>query len=469
MDATTVNTTTVQLLDPTANLTPATVTYNAATFTATLAPTAPLAAGITYTALVRGGGADPRVKDVAGNALAVNTPSTFTTTPPPPQVVSTTPADGAIGVPANIAPTAKFSSPLNQTTVNATTVLLSDTTDALNPVPVAVTPSYEPNSSTIAIVPAMPLQETHIYTVTLKGGAAPSITDTLGQPLSANFTFGFATAPATALMGASIFAPTDTPATPVTDDQMSVEVGLRFRSDNAGLISGVRFFKGGAANGGIHIGHLWANDGTPLGSVTFTSETESGWQEARFQTPIPITANTTYVVSYFAPLGNYASTPNQFASSGVDAPPLHALQNGIDGSNGVFLYTTATTGGFPTDTFNSTNYWVDVVFSDAPQVLSVNPAPGAAGVLTNAPLTATFSEALDDSTVNETTVLLRNAANTSIPITVSYDSNTFTITITPAQALQPKQAYTVILKGGIIDSTGTPLSADYIWSFTTAP
>jgi len=122
-----------------------------------------------------------------------------------------------------------------------------------------------------------------------------------------------------------------------------VEVGLKFRSERNGLITGVRFYKGGSENGGEHVGHLWASDGTPLSTVTFTNETESGWQQASFPTPIPIEANTTYVISYFAPHGNYAITKNYFPSPFQDKPPLHALGEG----NGVLLH--GPEGGFPTE------------------------------------------------------------------------------------------------------------------------
>jgi hypothetical protein len=41
--------------------------------------------------------------------------------------------------------------------------------------------------------------------------------------------------------------------------------------------------------------------------------------------------------------------------------PLHALADGVDGSNGVFVFG----AGFPdVSTFTATNYWVDVVFDD---------------------------------------------------------------------------------------------------------
>ena len=78
MDAATVNGSTVELRNPSNAVVSATVSYNAASLSATLDPTTFLAAGVTYTARVRGGGTDPRVKDVAGNALATDMTWTFT-------------------------------------------------------------------------------------------------------------------------------------------------------------------------------------------------------------------------------------------------------------------------------------------------------------------------------------------------------------------------------------------------------
>ena len=79
MNPATVNGSTVELRDPSNALVPTTLSYNADSFTATLALSAPLSQGVTYTARVRGGGTDPRVKDVEGNALAADVTWTFTT------------------------------------------------------------------------------------------------------------------------------------------------------------------------------------------------------------------------------------------------------------------------------------------------------------------------------------------------------------------------------------------------------
>ena len=74
-----------------------------------------------------------------------------------------------------------------------------------------------------------------------------------------------------------------------------------------------------------------------------------------------VTANTTYVASYYAPNGRYAVDEHYFAATGVDTGPLHALRDGVDGGNGLYRYGTG--GGFPTETYQAGNYWVDVVFT----------------------------------------------------------------------------------------------------------
>ena len=79
------------------------------------------------------------------------------------------------------------------------------------------------------------------------------------------------------------------------------------------VITAIRFFKG-LRNTGTHIGNLWTAEGTHLGSVTFTNETASGWQQATLSPPVSVAANTTYVVSYYAPNGFYAGDTNFFGA-----------------------------------------------------------------------------------------------------------------------------------------------------------
>ena len=157
----------------------------------------------------------------------------------------------------------------------------------------------------------------------------------------------------------SIWPDTAVPAVPSGDDTNAVELGVRFQADVRGLVTGVRFYKGGP-NTGPHTGRLWRGDGALLGAVLFTDESAEGWQTATFEVPIPIDPDTTYVASYHTTVGRYAGELGTFGTVGIDRPPLHLLRDGADGPSGVYHYGAG--GVFPINTYFSSNYWVDVVF-----------------------------------------------------------------------------------------------------------
>ena len=166
----------------------------------------------------------------------------------------------------------------------------------------------------------------------------------------------------------SIWSPSAVPSTIDAGPDSQVELGVKFKADSGGLIAGIRFYKS-AANVGTHIGDLWDTAGTLLGTVTFSNETASGWQEADFSTPVAIAANTEYVASYHTTVGHYSLNASYFANAGVDNPPLHALQTSAQDSNAVFAFDTASCGPqnalppcFPNTATAGTNYWVDVAF-----------------------------------------------------------------------------------------------------------
>ena len=48
--------------------------------------------------------------------------------------------------------------------------------------------------------------------------------------------------------------------------------------------------------------------------MTFTGETATGWQTRHLPRRVPVTAGTTYVVSYLAPQGHYSYTSGFFNS-----------------------------------------------------------------------------------------------------------------------------------------------------------
>ena len=144
------------------------------------------------------------------------------------------------------------------------------------------------------------------------------------------------------------------------NDPNGIEVGVRFQSEVSGYVLGVRFYKG-PTNTGTHIANLWTDAGINLARTIANNESASGWQTAWFGNPIPITANAYYVASYFAPNGNYSWDDNYFSFAGLDNSPLHAPETvPFSSGNGVYLYTSST--AFPANTYQGSNYWVDLVF-----------------------------------------------------------------------------------------------------------
>jgi hypothetical protein len=149
------------------------------------------------------------------------------------------------------------------------------------------------------------------------------------------------------------------------DAGVGIELGLKFRADVSGTVTGIRFYKvlGDMA---LHLGSLWTAQGELLATGIFEESVAVGWEELQFPTPVPIAPNTTYVVSYYTSQGFFNYDFNTFALAGIDRPPLHALKDGTDGSNSVFAI--GGPGQFPTQGYAASNYWVDVFFSASSSV-----------------------------------------------------------------------------------------------------
>ena len=101
-----------------------------------------------------------------------------------------------------------------------------------------------------------------------------------------------------------------------------------------------------------------------------------------------------------------------------------------------------------------------------PTISSVLPQNGATDVGVDIAITATFSEAMDSSTITASSFTL---SGSTVSGTVTYDSDTYTATFTPNANLEYGHQYTVTLSTDIKDLAGNPLEGDYTWSFTTTP
>lgn len=150
---------------------------------------------------------------------------------------------------------------------------------------------------------------------------------------------------------------------PQNPDSVTLPVGtlgVKFRANVGGVVDGVRYWKA-PSNTTPTYGRLYAIDGTLLGEVLFTGETASGWQQQAFNAPIAITADTLYIIAFYTSSGKLGFNSNYFATAKTTGP-LTAPASGTVSGNGVY----AESDVFPTNTFNATNYWVDVVFTPTP-------------------------------------------------------------------------------------------------------
>ncbi|MGH9421325.1 MAG: Ig-like domain-containing protein, partial [Thermoanaerobaculia bacterium] len=165
---------------------PATVTYNAATNTATLTPSASLAGSTAFTVTVTTG-----AKDASGNALATAFTSVFTTAvvdSTPPTVSSVSPANNATNVPTNTTVQVTFSEAMDSSTITNTNVTLKLTSTST---PVAAAVVYNTATKVATLTPSSALANGTGYTVTVSTG----VKDVAGNALASTFTSAFTTAP----------------------------------------------------------------------------------------------------------------------------------------------------------------------------------------------------------------------------------------------------------------------------------
>ncbi len=104
----------------------------------------------------------------------------------------------------------------------------------------------------------------------------------------------------------------------------------------------------------------------------------------------------------------------------------------------------------------------------APTVLSTVPFSTATDVPVSQTLAATFSEAMDHTTINTSTFTLTGPGATPVIGTVAYDVISHIATFAPAIALAPSTFYTATITTGAKDLAGNPLGSAVVSGFTTA-
>ncbi len=115
----------------------------------------------------------------------------------------------------------------------------------------------------------------------------------------------------------------------------------------------------------------------------------------------------------------------------------------------------------------------DTTDTTPPTVVSTVPGLNGTGAAVNSAVTATFSEAMDASTISDTTFLLEIAsdrgvdslAERSVIGTVAYSASSLAATFTPTENLSYGTWYRATITTGATDTAGNALAQNYVWDF----
>jgi hypothetical protein len=269
--------------------------------------------------------------------------------------------------------------------------------------PVDGTFGYDTSSNTATFTPTGQLAYNTTYTVTVTGG----VTDTSGNALTAK-TWSFTTA----LDTNPPYVTSTTPASGATDAGTGGSVSATFSSPmDPNTINSSNFA-------------LTGPSGAVGGTVSYNSSTYT----AVF-TPTSLAAGTTYTATITTGVTN---------TSGTAMASQYSWQ----------FTTTAAVDTTP------------------PTVILTSPSNAATGVSINSPISATFSEAMNGSTINNSTFTVSNGSG-YVSGSVNYDNSTHNVTFTPSQALSYQTSYTVTITTGVTDLAGNQMAASYSWTFVT--
>ncbi|MGB0075500.1 MAG: Ig-like domain-containing protein [Terracidiphilus sp.] len=108
------------------------------------------------------------------------------------------------------------------------------------------------------------------------------------------------------------------------------------------------------------------------------------------------------------------------------------------------------------------------VAAPTPAVTAVTPTSASTGVAITSVVTASFSEAMNASTISGSTFTLTPQGGAAVSANVTYSSNAEIATLAPLSPLAYNTQYTATLTTGVQSAQGAALAANYTWNFTTA-
>jgi hypothetical protein len=464
MAADSINTSSFKVAGP-AGAISASVRYDAPTRTGHLTPLTQLAYSTTYTVTLA---ATVHASDGAPVGSAVTWSFRTEDPPPPPTVTAFSPIDGSTQVARSSAVTATFSRSMNPVSLNASSFTVRPSGGAA----VAANVTYDDTTRVARLTPTGPLPGNTVFTARVD----TTVRAADGTPLVADVVWTFTTV----ACPCTLFSPSSQPAQTNLSTQdgrsgsgpWSYELGVKVRVDQPLRVTGLRFYKTPLETG-THTGRIYSvgtGEGGPTGGVeiffgTYASETASGWQHLPLTNGPVLQPGTTYVTSVNAN-AYFSITPAGLASQVVAGP----LRSVADGQNGVYA---ATAGQFPTLSWNSSNYFVDLEVvpegdPGPPAVIARSPVPSATGVARTTDVRAVFSRPVEPSSIDASTYKLRAPGGALVAAAVTYDDASNTAILTPTSPLAYTTTYAAEITTGVRARDGTPLGAPVQWSFTVA-
>ncbi len=399
MDPLTLTTASFTLTGPGA--TPVTGTVSAIGQTAVFSPASNLAANSVYTAVI-----STTAKDLAGNALASNYVWSFTTgsgaDTTRPTVSVTSPTNTAVAVPVNRKITVGFSEVVDPLTLTVENFKL--TGPGLTPVAGNVTSV----GATATFVPLTNLATNTVYTATITTGVA----DLAGNTLANNFVFTFTTA--------------------LTVDTTSPTV-----------ISTIPLNLATGVNVNQFVTAIFSEDMDPLTIATESfvlKETVSG-----ATVPSAITYNVGSKTATLRQLNNLNFNTSYTATIKGGSFGVRDLADNTMTVDKVWSFTTG-----------------DAPETIRPTVILVNPLDLATNVALNSTINATFSEAMEPSSISTGSFTVAGVTGL-----VTYNAISRVATFTPSSNLAPGTTYTATVTTGVTDLAGNSMALNKVWSFTT--
>ena len=376
--------------------------------------------------------------------------------PADPDVVSTVPGDGQATVALTTQVKATFTTTMDAATITTASFTLRRPDGTSVPANVA----YDGATKTATLTPSAALANAVTYTARLE----TSVKSSGGRALAFRNTWAFTT-----------IAPPTTARINSGGPALTTSDGRAFTADGSvtgGSTNSTTRAIGGTADPALYQNERWGQFRYTIPVTNGTYDVKLHFAELYFGTVVA--GNCVGKRIFGVDIADTPTSPDLAnldicASVGANAALVRTI-SGVTVSDG-FLNINAVYGAADDPEITA----LEVIPAGggggppaAPTVTSTVPANAATNVSSSAPVTATFSRAMDGTTLTSTSFTLKKTDGTTVPASISYDASTSTATLTPTSALADSTSYNATVTTAAKASDGTPLAAPYTWSFTTS-